>query len=33
MEGNVEYLDLAIPNVNRKVTRLDQFKHNCYFND
>ena len=33
MGVTIEYLDLAIPNVDRKVTRLDQFRHNCYFNN
>ena len=31
MQLKVEHLDLAIPTVDRKVTKLDQFRHNYYF--
>ena len=31
MELTVEYLDLAIPKVDRKVTKVDQFTDKCYF--
>ena len=33
MGVTIEYLNLAIPIVNRKVTKLYQFRHNCYFNN
>ena len=33
MELTIDYLDLAIPEVNRKVTRLDQFRHTGYCNN
>ena len=31
MDLEIRYLDLAIPKTNRKATKLDQFRHNCYF--
>ena len=33
MEFTVEYLDLAMPKIDRKVTRIDQFTHKYYFNN
>lgn len=32
MELQIEYLDLAIPNNCKKITKLEQFRHKCYFN-
>lgn len=32
MELPIEYLDLAIPNNSKKVVKLEQFRHKCYFN-
>lgn len=33
MELKREYLDLAISNIGRKIVKLEQFKHKCYFNN
>ena len=30
MDLTIEHLDLAVPKVDRKVTKLVQLKHNCY---
>ena len=31
MNHNIDYLDLALPMTNRKITKIEQFTHNCYF--
>ena len=31
MEFTIDYLDLALPMTNRKITKIEQFIHNCYF--
>lgn len=33
MELEIEYLDLAIPNIGIKIVKLEKFKHKCYFNN
>ena len=33
MNLNIDYLDLALPETNRKITKIEQFTHKCYFNN
>ena len=31
IEFTLEYLDLALPKIEKKIVKLDQFSHKCYF--
>ena len=31
MDFTIEYLNLAMPKIYRKITKVEQFTHNCYF--
>ena len=31
MNFNLEYMDLALPKVEKKIVKVEQFSHKCYF--